>query len=50
MDPKGTSGMAVVEVEDEATAQNIATNDPAIKSKAGFSFEIHQMPDAKVRP
>ena len=50
MDPKGTYGIAVVEVENEASAQNIATNDPAIRSNAGFSFEMYQMLDARVRP
>ena len=49
MDPKGTYGIAVVEIEDETTAQIIAGNDPAIKSNAGFGFELHQMPDAIVR-
>jgi hypothetical protein len=50
MDPKGTYGIAVVEVEDEAAANAIAASDPAITSNAGFSFELHQMPDAIVRP
>lgn len=50
MDPKGTYGIAIVEIEEEVTAQNIAENDPAIQSNAGFSFEMHPMPDARVRP
>lgn len=50
LDPKGTYGVAVVEVEDEAAAQRIAEGDPAIRSDAGFGFEVHQMPDAIVRP
>jgi uncharacterized protein len=41
LDPKGTYGIAVLEVGDESTAQNIATNDPAITSQAGFRFEVH---------
>jgi len=41
LDPKGTYGIAVLEVEDEALAENLAENDPAITSKAGFSFELH---------
>jgi uncharacterized protein len=49
LDPKGTYGIAVLEVEDEALAENLAENDPAITSKAGFSFELHSMIDAKVR-
>jgi hypothetical protein len=50
MDPRGSYGIAVVEVDDEATASSIAENDPAIASNAGFRFELHQMPDAIVRP
>jgi uncharacterized protein len=49
MDPQGTYGVAIVEVEDLSNAQNIADDDPAIKSKAGFAFEIHSMPNAQVR-
>ena len=50
LDPQGTYGIAVLEVEDESIAQNIASNDPAITSLAGFRFEVHSMIDAKVRP
>ena len=50
MDPKGTYGLAVVEVHDEATARRIAADDPAIRSTAGFSFELHAMGDSMVRP
>jgi hypothetical protein len=50
MDPKGTYGIAVVEVEDEANARRIAEHDPAITSDTGFGFEVHPMPDAIVRP
>jgi uncharacterized protein len=49
MDPTGTYGIAVVEVSDETTARRIAADDPAIRSTAGFGFELHQMPDAIVR-
>jgi uncharacterized protein YciI len=49
MDPQGTYGIAVVEVPDEATAQSIADDDPAIRSTAGFGFELHPMPAAMVR-
>jgi uncharacterized protein len=50
MDPQGTYGIAVVEASDEAMAQSIADDDPAIRSTAGFGFELHPMPDAIVRP
>ena len=50
LDPKGTYGIAVLEVEDELTAQDIASNDPAITSQAAFRFEVYSTIDAKVRP
>jgi uncharacterized protein YciI len=50
VDPDGTYGIAVVEVSDEVTARGIAADDPAIRSTAGFGFELHPMPDAMVRP
>jgi uncharacterized protein len=49
MDPEGSYGIAVIEVHDDATATGIAESDPAIASNAGFSFELHPMPDAIVR-
>jgi hypothetical protein len=49
MDPAGTYGIAVLEVEDEGAAKEIARNDPAVTSTAGFAFELHPMPDAIVR-
>jgi uncharacterized protein len=49
LDPKGIYGIAVLEAEDEALAQSVAENDPAITSKASFSFEVHPMMDAEVR-
>ena len=50
LDPTGTYGIAVVEVSDEATARGIATDDPAIRSRAGFSYELYPMADSIVRP
>lgn len=49
MDPNGSYGIAVLEVEGEAEAQGIAESDPAITSNAGFGLEVHAMPDAIVR-
>ena len=49
MDPKGSYGIAVLEVEGEGEAQGIAEADPAITSNAGFGLEVHAMPDAIVR-
>ena len=50
IDPKGMYGVAVVEIENHATAMSIAVGDPAIRSKTGFGFEIHEIADAIVRP
>ena len=50
MDPKGTFGVAILEVEEESVAKIIAEDDPAIKSNAGFLFELHPMPDTIARP
>ena len=49
MDPNGLYGIGVVESENRATALSIAISDPAITSKAGFAFEVHQIADAFVR-
>ena len=49
MDPGGTYGIAVVEVDDESAAQRIADSDLAITASVGFGFEVHPMPDAIVR-
>ena len=49
MDPEGTFGVAVLQTEDQTDAFRIGENDPAVKSNAGFRFELHSMPDAIVR-
>ena len=47
-DPKGSWGMAVVEVDDEQSAHLLGKNDPAIK--AGLKFEVYPMgPNSTVR-
>jgi len=43
-DPKGAYGIAVVQLENGADTLPLADNDPVIKANAGFSFEIHPMP------
>ncbi len=43
-DPKGTYGIAVVKVEDDADAHLLAMNDPTIKANIGFRFELYSMP------
>jgi len=37
----------VLELEDGADAQAPADNNPVIKANAGFSFEIHPMPQLR---
>jgi uncharacterized protein len=49
MDPNGSYGIAVLDVEDDAEARRIAEADPAISVDAGFGFEVHPMPDTIVR-
>lgn len=44
-DPAGVFGMAVLEVETEASAHELARNDPAIaQARFGFRYEMHPMP------
>ena len=48
-DPKGVYGIAILELEEEADANALGMNDPAIKAKAGFNFEVHPIDRAVVR-
>jgi hypothetical protein len=48
-DPKGIYGLAIIETEEEAIAQDIRVNDPAIKYDSGFRSEIHLMPEVILR-
>jgi len=41
-DPRGTYGLAILEVEDETVVNNISANDPAIKADSGFRYEFIQ--------
>lgn len=45
-DPKGTYGIAVLQLPDNADAYVLGENDPAIRANAGFSFAVHSMPGA----
>ncbi len=45
-DPKGTYGIAVLQLPDDADAHSLGENDPTIRANAGFGFEVHPMPDA----
>lgn len=44
LDPKGTWGVAIVEMTDEQDVHALGTNDPAVK--AGLTFEVYPMPGA----
>ena len=48
-DPNGTYGIAILTVPNEARAQMICRNDPVIAAKLGFSYDVHEMPNAVVR-
>ena len=48
-DPKGTYGIAVLTVDDEAQARSLCENDPVIAARLGFGFELHPMPNAMVQ-
>ena len=45
--PKGTWGVAIVEVASEPEPQILGINDPAVQ--AGLKFEVYPMPGAIVR-
>ena len=42
-DPKGTYGIAVLQLEDDADANVLGANDPTIKANVGFKFEVYSM-------
>ena len=48
LDPKGTWGVAIVEVANEQDARILGKNDPAVKD-IGLTFEVYSMPSAIVR-
>jgi hypothetical protein len=48
-DPKGAWGLALLEVDSEASVRALNENDPVIKADQGFSFEILAMPVLVVR-
>ncbi|WP_407170160.1 YciI family protein [Bradyrhizobium sp. ORS 111] len=43
-DPKGTWGVAIVRVADEAAAWALAADDPVIQAGVGFRYEVSAMP------
>jgi hypothetical protein len=47
-DPKGTYGIGILTVPDAGAARALCEHDPVLEAKLGFSFELHEMPDALV--
>jgi uncharacterized protein YciI len=43
-DARGAYGIAILRLEDGADPEALALADPAIKANAGFTFEVHPMP------
>jgi len=48
-DPKGTYGVAILELEEEADANALGMNDPTMKANVGFQFEVYPMDRAVLR-
>ncbi len=49
LDPGGVYGIAIIETEDKAIAENIGKNDPALKAQIGFRSEYYPMHEPIVR-
>ena len=49
LDPKGTWGVGIVEVESEAEILALQAEDPAIKGGIGLQYETYPMARAIVR-
>ena len=48
-DPRGTYGLAILEVNDQAAAEGLIADDPVQTANVGFGKECHPMLRAKVR-
>ena len=48
--PAGAYGVAIIEAPSRDALEAMLASDPAILSKAGFSYEIFPMPAIAVRP
>ncbi len=49
-DPKGSWGVAILEVAGIDEARGLSADDPAIRSERGFSSELSPMPVVVMRP
>jgi uncharacterized protein YciI len=45
IDPKGVYGIAIIEASNDNIAFEISENDPVIRAKLGFCYEIYPMSD-----
>lgn len=48
-DPAGAFGMAVLSLSDDIDPQSITNEDPTIKARVGFRYEIFPMPILTLR-
>ena len=48
-DPQGPYGIAILNVRNEGDARSICAGDPVVTAKLGFTFGVHEMPNAVVR-
>lgn len=48
-DPKGSWGLALMDIESEAAARALQAEDPVIASDKGFSYEVLAMPMLALR-
>lgn len=44
-DPKGAYGICIMRVDERGIAEALGADDPVIRAKAGFSFELYPMPN-----
>jgi uncharacterized protein YciI len=49
LDPKGSWGLGVAEVDDESEVKQLTSNDPVIKASLNFNYETYPMEVGKVR-
>ena len=49
-DPRGPWGVGIVNMKSSKEVEDFGNNDPAMKSKAGFTFEFYPMPTLVQQP
>lgn len=49
-DPAGAYGIGILECEDDDAVRSLTDNDPTIKARQGFRYEIQPMPRGAVHP